>query len=241
MSRSEAAECQGQCALLFAALEEEAAAEVRRMTRSVRFAKGETIFQEGEQAFGLYIICTGKVKLAKRSPQGKTQILKLLGPGEVLGEKTLFDQEFYTAYAKTLEETKLHFIERANFIGFILKYPVVAIRLLTKMSHELKAFEDRILEIAYEGSAERLARLLLVMGKKYGSPQPPGTYVGVELSRAELAELAGISTETAIRTLAHFKDRGMITLEGHKVYIRDSEALNALAAPFRITLREHLL
>jgi CRP-like cAMP-binding protein len=239
--RSETAECQGECSWLFADLDEATLAELRRMSRTVRFAKNEIVFQEGEQAFGLYIICTGKAKLAKRSPQGKTQILKLLGPGELLGEKTFIDQEVYTAYAKTLEPTKLHFIERANFIEFLMKHPVVALRMIEKLSRELKAFQGKLMETAYGGSTERLARLLLVMAKEYGTPEPEGLYVGVELSRAELAELAGISTETAIRTLAHFKERGMVALDGHKVYVRDREALAALAEPFQITLRENLL
>ena len=86
-------ECCGECSWLFSGLGSETLEAIREMSRSLQYPKGEVVFQEGEPAFGLYIICKGKVKLAKHSLRGKKQILKLLGPGELLGEKTLFDRE----------------------------------------------------------------------------------------------------------------------------------------------------
>ncbi len=233
--------CHGECSWLFSGLGPEGLEKLRKMSRTLRYERGQVIFEEGEPAFGLYIVCQGKVKLAKHSLKGKKQILKLLGPGEILGEKTLFDREVYTAYAETLEDTTLHFIEREPFIEFLKEYPEVALRLIEKLSRELKAFQDKLMEASYEGSLERLARLLLMMARKYGVETEKGLDVGVELSRQELAELAGISTETAIRMLSRMKDRGLITLEGHKIYILDRSSLNELANPFYVTLKENLL
>ncbi len=241
MPANRTADCSGECSWLFADLSSEALGKIRRMSRRLHYPKGEVIFQEGEPAFGLYIICSGKVKLAKHSIRGKKQILKLLGPGEILGEKTLFDREVYTAYAETLEETTLHFIERAPFIEFLRDHPEVALKLIEKLARELKAFQDKLMEASYEGSLERLARLLLLMGKQYGVQTEKGLDLGVELSRQELAELAGIATETAIRMLSRLKDRGLIALEGSKIYIVDREGLSELAEPFLITLKENLL
>lgn len=234
-------DCCGECSWIFSNLDAKALAEIRAMSKTFEYERGEIIFQEGEPAFGFYIICQGQVKLAKRSTDGKVQILKLLGQGEILGEKTMFDRETYGAYAKTLSRTRLHFLEREPFIRFLEKHPSVALRLIEKLSRELKAFEDKLVETAYKGSTERLARLLLLISKEYGIEEPNGLYIGVELSRAELAELAGISTETAIRTLSRFKERGFIAIEGHKIYILDKESLGNLAEPFTITLKENLL
>jgi len=241
MTRSNEGECWGGCSWLFSDLDEEAQEKLRRMSRPLHYPKGEVIFEEGEPAFGFYIICRGKVKLAKHSLTGKKQILKLLGPGEILGEKTLFDREVYTAYAETIEETTLHFLEREPFIAFLKEHPEVALRFIEKLSRELKAFQDKLMETSYEGSTKRLARLLLLLGKQYGTQGEKGLDIGVELSRQELAELAGISTETAIRILSRLKDRGLIALEGPKIYILDREGLGELAEPFLITLKENLL
>lgn len=233
--------CTGDRPWIFDTLNEEGQRELAELVRPIEYGKDEVIFQEGEPAFGLYIICHGRVKLAKRSTKGKKQILKLLGPGEVLGEKTMFDQEVYTAYAKTLEPTKLYFIERAAFLDFLRRHSVVALNLIEKLARELKGFQSRLLEVSYEGSIERLARLLLTVVESCGVPEGDRLYLGLELSRAELAEMAGISTETAIRTLSRLKERGLIEIEGHKIYIRDREGLEQLVEPFFPAPKENLL
>jgi CRP-like cAMP-binding protein len=232
-------ECRGECSWIFSDLEEKGVKELRAMARPVSYDKGELIFQEGEPAFGFYVICTGKVKLAKHSPQGKKQILKLLGPGEMLGEKTMFDREVYTAYAQTLDPTRMNFYQREPFISFLEKYPKVALKIIEKLSREIKAFQDRLIETSYEGSDERMARLLLMMRRSTGLRKRRGLR-WVDLSRSELAELAGISTETAIRTLSAFKERGYVELDGPKIYLRDRESLSKIAEPFEIRLKENL-
>ncbi len=226
---------------IFSDLDQAGLEELKKLLRPIEYDKGEVIFQEGEPAFGLYIICEGRVKLAKRSSKGKRQILKLLGPGELLGEKTMFDQETYTAYAKTLEPTKVYFIERTAFLDFLRRHPEVALKLIEKLARELKAFQNRLLETSYEGSMERLARLLLTVGDNCGVEEDGKLYIGLELSRAELAEMAGISPETAIRTLSRLRERGLIETAGHKIYILDREGLEELAEPFQPVTKENLL
>jgi CRP-like cAMP-binding protein len=233
--------CEGEGPWVFAELSEEGQRELGELVRRIDYGKDEVIFQEGEPSFGLYFICQGRAKLAKRSRKGKRQILKLVGPGEILGEKTMFDQEVYTAYAKTIEPTILYFIERGAFLDFLRRHPKVALHLIEKLSRELKAFQNRLLEVSYEGSVERLARLLLAVGDSCGVAEDERLYLGLELSRAELAEMAGISTETAIRTLSRLKERGLIEIDGHKIYIRDRRGLERLAEPFFPDTRENLL
>lgn len=232
--------CKGECSWIFSELEEKGKAVLRAMAKTITYAKGELIFQEAEPAFGFYVICEGKVKLAKHSPHGKKQILKLLGPCELLGEKTMFDHEVYTAYAQTLERTRVNFFQREQFLEFLKHHTEVALKVIEKLSREIKGFQDKLMETSYEGSQERLARLLLLMAKEYGIPESKGTYIGIELSRQELAELAGISTETAIRMLSRFKERGFIELEGHKIYIVNEASLSALAE-VQISPKENLL
>ena len=233
--------CQGECSWVFKEIPAKERQRIQHMSRTLRFDRGEIIFQEGEPAFGVYVICRGKVKLAKHSLKGKIQILKLLGPGEVLGEKTLFDREVYTAYAQALEATRVHFVERAPFLTLLREHPEIAIQFIEKLSRELKGFQDKLMEASYEGSLERISRLLLMMAKQYGTEAEQGVDIGVTLSRQELAELTGISTETAIRMLSRMKDRGLIAMDGQKIFIVDREGLNRIAEPFLVSLKENLL
>ncbi|HEU67911.1 MAG TPA: Crp/Fnr family transcriptional regulator [Candidatus Acetothermia bacterium] len=231
--------CPGACSGIFADLAEPERQKLVALMRRMELAAGAMIFQEGMPALGLYILCRGKVKIAKRGRAGHSQILKLLGPGEILGEKTLFDQETYTCHAKALEPSLLAFIPRDGFLPFLRGHPDVALRLIAKLAHEGKVFGDRLVEIRSRSARERVARALVELGLAFGEETAAGWDIGVELPRAELAEMAGVSTETAIRILSDFKERGLITLPGRRIVIAKADELKAVAHPFRTFLREN--
>ncbi len=233
--------CPHACSYIFQGLPEHARQELAALMRPLRVEGGSLVFQEGLPAFGLYILCQGKIKLAKRTSSGHSQILKLLGPGEILGEKTMFDQECYTCYAKALEPSELMFIPREAFLAFVRRYPEVAIRLVEKLSRELKVFGDKLVEITSRSAKERVSRVLLELARAFGEETEEGWDVGVELPRAELAEMAGVSTETAIRILSELKDRGILALPGRRIIIKNRADLQALAHRFRTFLRENLV
>lgn len=231
--------CPHACATIFADLSEPARQELISLLRPLEFESGGMIFREGMLSFGLYILCRGKVKLAKHTRGGHSQILKLLGPGEILGEKTMFDQETYTCYAETLEPSLLVFIPRDDFLLFLRGHPQVALRLIEKLAHESKVFGDRLVEITSRSARERVARALVELGQAFGTETAAGWDIGVELPRAELAEMAGVSTETAIRILSEFRDRGLVALPGRRIVIVNADELRSLAHPFRTFLREN--
>ncbi|MGC9529593.1 MAG: Crp/Fnr family transcriptional regulator [Candidatus Bipolaricaulaceae bacterium] len=233
--------CEQGCSFVFRGLPPGAWQDLVAVMRPMTVDRGEAVFHEGMPAFGLYILCQGKVKVAKHTPTGHSQILKLLGPGEILGEKTLFDQEAYTCYAKALEPARLMFIPRADFIAFVQRHPEVAVRLVEKLSRELKVFGDKMVEITSRSAKERVARVLAELARAFGQETLAGLDTGVELPRAELAEMAGVSTETAIRILSELRERGILTLPGHRVVITKPEALQSMAHPFRTFLRENLV
>jgi len=235
-------ECRKElCSWIFSGLSDEDFAKFASLVKHVDYEGEETIFQEGALAFGLYIVCQGKVKVTGKAPCGKRQILKLLGPGEVLGEEALFADGSYIAFARTLEPSTLAFVPKDKFLQFIESYPVVAFKLIEKLSRELMAFQGKLVEVAYESSEGRLARLLLAMGERFGQAEGSRLHLGLELSRAELAELAGIAPETAIRTLSRLREEGLIGLEGHRITILDLDRLQRLANPLPVTVRENLL
>jgi CRP-like cAMP-binding protein len=235
-------ECRKEfCSWIFSELSDEDFSKFTRLVKKVGYEGGETIFQEGALAFGLYIVCQGKVKVTGKAPCGKRQILKLLGPGELLGEEALFADGSYTIFARTLEPSTLAFVPKDRFLEFISEHPVVAFKLIEKLSRELVAFQSKLMETAYESSEGRLARLLLVIGERFGQAEGSRLYLGLDLSRAELAELAGIAPETAIRTLSRLREEGLIRLEGQRITILSLEGLQRLAKPLPITVRESLL
>jgi len=215
---------------IFSDLKEKDLEKLRESTRKIKYGQGEIIFQEGAPAFGFYLIFEGMVKLVKRSTRAKSQILKIVGPGEILGETTLFDKGSHNAYAKTLEPVVVGFIERGDFFYFLERHPKTIFRLYERLSEELKAFQNKLAERSYSSSKERLARLILYLGKS-----------GVELSRAELAEMAGVSSKTAIRTLSELESRGIIAIESRKIKILREDYLLKIMEPFPVDLHANLI
>jgi CRP-like cAMP-binding protein len=215
---------------IFSDLKEKDLEKLRESTRKIKYGQGEIIFQEGAPAFGFYLIFEGMVKLVKRSMRAKSQILKIVGPGEILGETTLFDKGSHNAYAKTLEPVVVGFIERGDFFYFLERHPKTIFRLYERLSEELKAFQNKLAERSYSSSKERLARLILYLGKS-----------GVELSRAELAEMAGVSSKTAIRTLSELESRGIIAIESRKIKILREDYLLKIMEPFPVDLHANLI
>jgi CRP/FNR family transcriptional regulator len=211
-------------------LKEKDLEKLRETVRKINYGRGEIIFQEGAPAFGFYLIFEGMVKLVKRSMRAKSQILKIVGPGEILGETTLFDKGTHNAYAKTLDPVIVGFVERGDFFYFLERHPKTIFRLYEKLSEELKAFQNKLAERSYSSSKERLARLILHLGKS-----------GVELSRAELAEMAGVSSKTAIRTLSELEGRGIIAIESRRIRILREEYLQKIMEPFSVDLNANLI
>lgn len=211
-------------------LKEKDLEKLRETVRKINYGRGEIIFQEGAPAFGFYLIFEGMVKLVKRSMRAKSQILKIVGPGEILGETTLFDKGSHNAYAKTLDPVIVGFVERGDFFYFLERHPKTIFRLYEKLSEELKAFQNKLAERSYSSSKERLARLILHLGKS-----------GVELSRAELAEMAGVSSKTAIRTLSELEGRGIIAIESRRIRILREEYLQKIMEPFSVDLNANLI
>jgi CRP/FNR family transcriptional regulator len=215
---------------IFSDLKEKDLEKLREGVRKIQYGPGEIIFQEGAPAFGFYLIFEGMVKLVKRSMRAKSQILKIIGPGEILGETTLFDKGTHNAYAKTLDPVVVGFIERGDFFYFLERHPKTIFRLYERLSEELKAFQNKLAERSYSSSKERLARLILHLGKS-----------GVELSRAELAEMAGVSSKTAIRTLSELENRGIIAIESRKIRILREDYLQKIMEPFSVDLNANLI
>lgn len=228
--------CAG-CSWIFTGLDAAGQQELQRMMRSVAYGTDEAIFHEGTPSFGFFILCSGKVKLIKQGPAGKRQILKIVGPGELLGEENLFDGSTHSASARTLEPTRARFIKREDFLDFLKRHPMVALQLAEKVARELQGFQAKLIETAYESCRARLARLLLALADKYGREGA----IQVRISRTDLAEMAGISTETAIRTLGEFEERHLITLRRRKISILDRAGLEELAAPLPAEAIENLL
>lgn len=228
---------------LFEDLSEEARGELQKQLRRITYGPEDLIFQEGGPSAGFYIVIKGLVQYGKRSGRGsRRRILKLLGPGDCFGEEMLFQPEVCACpgYARALTQTEVAFIERRAFVEFLKSHPVVMHRLCEHLTKQLRVFECKLVELAYEPVEQNLVRLLVILMDRFGVQGRTGIALEMPLSRQEMAELLGVHLDTVIHELSKLREQGVIALSDHKIVIKDPERLRELAEPQTTCLDEKL-
>ncbi len=206
---------------IFSSLNDDELGELANLAIERSFVPNEFIFWDGDAPDWFYIVAEGKVKVLKHSSLGKEFIIAFFGPGEMFGEVAVFENMPYPASAQAIAETKVVGIKREDFLSFLANRPQVALRIVNILGGRLRDAQSRLRDLAGERVEQRLASVLLMLSAKLGLTLP--------FTRQEIADMAGTTTETAIRVMSHLKDRGIIRSVRGKVIILDEEKLRLLS------------
>lgn len=189
------------------------------------YKKGQIIFREGSRPHGIYCLNSGKIKIFKIGIDGREQIVRFVTPGGLLGIRALVGGNEYSAYAETLEDSKLCLINKMTFIKLIDENQGFAHCIMKVLCHLLGDAENKITSLALKPVRERLAETLLVMNNLFHSDPLSENGSKINLSRNDLANIIGTATETVIRLLSEFKDEDLISINGRSVTLLDIEGL----------------
>ncbi len=192
------------------------------------YKKGEEIFAEGKRAIGLFCIYKGKAKLTKMGTEGKDVIIRLIGKGEVLGYRALLADEVYRASATALEDSYICKISKKVFLDQLSSNQLISTNIIKILTHDLAESEDNIMHHSQASVRQRLARVLLLLKSKYGL-EKDGCTLTVTLTRREISEMTGTTTESVIRALAAFDKESIIKLLKKKIALVDLSKLEILA------------
>ena len=210
-----------RCSFIFSSLNDDELGELADLAIERSFVPNEFIFWDGDVPEWFYIVAEGKVKVLKYSSLGKEFIIAFFGPGEMFGEVAVFENKPYPASAQAVAETKVLGIRRQDFLSFLAHRPEVVLRIISILGERLRDAQGRLRDLAGERVEQRLASVLLMLSAKLGLTLP--------FTRQEIADMAGTTTETAIRVMSHLKDRGIIRSVRGKVIILDEEKLRLLS------------
>lgn len=218
---------------LIADLRSEDLGDFQACTVTGLYKPRQIVFHEGTPANGLYVLCRGAVKLYRSDRFGRDYIIGVAAAGDVLGELALDDGETYSISAEALTEAQLSFLPRERLMRLIERHPQIAIRLIAALGKALATSRRKAGDLALKRADARLANLLLHLADGAHNGEAPigdGTMrVPLDYSRRDLAEMIGVSTETAIRLLAKLKRNRMIATSAGEVVITDRERLARLA------------
>ena len=189
--------------------------------RHRRYAKGDTVFYEGDPGAFLCIVQHGRAKLSLTSPEGREIIIDLLGPGDVFGELALLDGEPRSADAVAIEPTELLLLERDEFRRFLLERASLAIELLSVLSKRIRRDTRLLQDAAFLDVPARLARTILIRAE----PGEGGVLITPRLNQSDLAGLVGTTRETLNKWIGDFQDFGLIRWDRGRVTVLDEERL----------------
>lgn len=186
--------------------------------------KHHIIFSPGTPSEAIYFIEKGRVRLTRLSPEGKTVILALLGPGDLIGEAAWETGE-HDSYAETLEDSRIYQIGREAFQAFVRENPEFGLRLIQIIGIRLKQAQARIEDLVFRQVPSRVARLLLSLAESHGKVTPNGIRVEFPLTHQEIADLVGSSRVTVTQILNKFRSSNWIEIESKRVTIHNMDAL----------------
>ncbi len=190
--------------------------------------RGSVLFVEGQSPRGIYMLCKGRVKLSVNSSDGKTMILKIAEPGEVLGLHASVTGVPYELTAETVQPCQVVFIKREDFQRFLSEYGDACLTAAQHLSVACHNAYDTIRTIGLSHSAsEKLARMLLELAAE-GEATKDGVRVKLALTHEEIAQIIGTSRETVTRLLASFRKKQVAILKGSTLLIRNKAALERL-------------
>ena len=193
--------------------------------------KGDYLFHEGEPSRGFYVVQQGAINVHRVSSQGKEQVIHVFRPGESFAEATLASEVGFPADARALESSQVLLVQKPEFIALLRRAPELALRMLGSMSQHLRVLVGLLDDLTLKDVETRLANWLIKR-----CPDPEGQApVRIELTMTKrvLAAELGTVSETFSRTLAKFREHGLIQVKGKAVTVLAPAKLNGL-------LRQHL-
>lgn len=192
------------------------------------YSSGQTIFQEGDPCAGLYVVVSGHVRIFKTSTGGREQVLSIDGPGSSVAELPVFDGGAYPASVAAVDDATLLFVSKQAFQELCLTHPQVALKVLRVVGGRLRRLVGIIEELSFTTVRHRLAALLLRLAKKEGTAVN-GDRVVITLpeNNQEIAAQIGTVRELVSRNLSRFQSEGLIEIDGRKLTILNSNALNS--------------
>ncbi|WP_228370748.1 Crp/Fnr family transcriptional regulator [Candidatus Korobacter versatilis] len=195
------------------------------------YPKSAVLFVEGQAPRGIFVLCKGRVKLSICSTDGKTLILKIAEPGEVLGLSATVSGKTYELTAETIDPCQVNFVKREDFLRFLKEHADACFRVAEQLSEKYNTAcrEIRSLGLSHS-AAEKLAKLLLEWSARAGESNKSEPRVRLALTHEEIAQMIGTSRETVTRLFAELKKRQIVLSRGATLVVKNKAALRALAS-----------
>jgi CRP/FNR family transcriptional regulator, cyclic AMP receptor protein len=223
-------ECANRESGLVCKMPQSALRDLNAIRQNAFYPRGVVLYSEGETPRGIYIICSGQIRLTAGAQNGQEVILRVAERGEILGLSNAFSREPHRVRAETLSACQIGFIARLPFLQFIRAHPDASMRIAEHLSMELhQAWEQVQLVTLASSSNAKLVRFLLAWAATHGQDFAEGASLALFMTHEEIAQSIGVSRETVSRALAELRQENLIRFTRGHILLLDPEKLKSLA------------
>lgn len=184
--------------------------------------KKQILYYEGDTPQGVYLVAEGIIKTIKLAQDGRQFITGLYRPDDYIGLDAILLDESFTETAEAVENSAVYLLPKEIILNLLNKYPEISYQFIKILSNNIHEKEEQLLELAYHSVRKRLAQVLLRLNKKSSITNQ------LNISRDELAALAGIAIETVSRTLSDFKEEALIEKDGSLINLINIDKLSRM-------------
>jgi CRP/FNR family transcriptional regulator, cyclic AMP receptor protein len=213
---------------IFGKSDPDAVSALAEHARLVYFPPKYEVFAQGEPGSWLYVIAAGRVKVVHRHADGREAMIDIVGAPEVFGEVSPFDGGIREFTATTVTDVCAVVIERDQLLAWIVECPQIIHQLLRLFARRADAMTNCAADFVFADPSYRIARRLLLLGKRFGKREGEVVRVLHDLTVEEISQFAGVASELVNATLCEFSDRGWIRIEAGCLEIVDGQGLSAL-------------
>ncbi|HEY7688144.1 MAG TPA: helix-turn-helix domain-containing protein [Dongiaceae bacterium] len=200
---------------------------VRRIVSTMTLHAGQSAIIEGEPAQDLFNVISGAIKLYKLLPDGRRQITGFLSTGDFLG---IAYNDTYAYTAEAITDVKLCRFPRRRLEALLPEHPTLERRLLGEAAHEIVAAQDQMLLLGRKTAMERVTSFLLMLAKRAARMQKSDTQLDVPMTRTDIGDYLGLTTETVSRAISRLRDDKIISVaQRGQIHVLDRGALERLA------------
>ena len=214
---------------LFADIDDAVLNDIAEKAVHRRYRKGSVIFVQGEQGERCFAIVEGAVKISAYHPDGREAVMAVLGPGDVFGELSLFEQSPRSADASAIEDTQLLSLDATAITDAITAHPQLGMSLLRVLGRRLRLTNEALQDIAFFDVPGRVARRLADLAEAHGVRQAEGTLIDLPLSQESLAQMVGATRESVNKALSALRRKGLVDRVGRRYVVADIEQLRSRA------------
>jgi CRP/FNR family cyclic AMP-dependent transcriptional regulator len=211
---------------IFCDLDAEAFEQLCRYAKNATLKRGATIYSKGDPGNSLYVVISGTAKMSISSPDGRSAILNLIGPGEIFGEIALLDGRERTADATANTNCEVFIIDRREFLPFVRSQPALAMKFIELLCARLRWTSDQVEQIILQDLPGRLASALIRLTERHKATQGGRA---IAITQQEISEMVGMSRESINKQLRAWASRNWVRLEHGAIIVLEAGPLQEIA------------